>query len=209
MPVYLTEPQSHIYTIICDYMRREGMPPTNREIGQAAGIHSTGLVAYYLAALEDKGVIERIPGRSRGIRLTNQSISALALRIIGVVAAGALVERYPEGEQELLDMGAYASGASYALRVKGDSMMDDHIFDGDFVVIDRDAEFNRGDIVVATRLGSTTGAGAATLKRYYRELGRIRLQPANAAYEPIVIDAEAWKREWSIQGKVVAVHRVY
>jgi repressor LexA len=197
-----TEPQQRILSFIRNYMRREGRPPTNREIGQAVGIRSTGHVDHHLSALERKGRITRVRGKSRGIRLNEQGMP-----IVGVIAAGVPIEHYPDTEQELLDMGAHTTEKSYVLRVKGDSMIDDQIADGDYVLIEPDVHPNDGDIVVATHLVSANGGAAATLKRLYREAGRIRLQPANAAHSPIYVDATEWDREWRVQGRVIAVYR--
>ncbi len=200
-----TEPQQKIYTFIREYMQREGRPPTNREIGQAVGIRSTGHVDHHLSALERKGLITRVRGKSRGIRLHEQL--GYGVPIVGAIAAGKPLDHFADTEQDMLDMGAHTTGRAYVLRVKGDSMIDDHIADGDFVLIDPDATILDGDIVVATHLNATTDGGAATLKRLHRESGRIRLQPANSEHKPIFVDAEEWDREWQIQGKVIAVYR--
>lgn len=200
-----TEPQLKIYTFIREYMQREGRPPTNREIGQAVGIRSTGHVDHHLSALEHKGWITRVRGKSRGIQLREKV--GYGLPIVGTIAAGLPLDRYPDTEQDWLDMGSHDSNRTYVLRVKGDSMVDDHIDDGDYVLIDPDAAVHDGDIIVATHVDSLTGAGAATLKRLYRESGRIRLQPANDAHLPIYVEAAEWDREWEVQGKVRAVFR--
>jgi len=200
-----TEPQQRILGFIRHYMQTEGRPPTNREIGQAVGIRSTGHVDHHLSALERKGLITRVRGTSRGIRLHEQV--GYGVPIVGTIAAGKPIDHYPDTEQEPLDMGAHTTERAYVLRVKGDSMIDDHIADGDFVLIDPGARPNDGDIVVATHVDATTDGGAATLKRLYREAGRIRLQPANSAHPPIYVDAVEWDREWQVQGKVIAVYR--
>lgn len=202
----LSEPQEHIYDFIVEYLRREGWPPTNREIGQAVGIRSTGHIDHHLSALEHKGYIIRVRGKSRGIRLTDSQTSGL--RVIGSIAAGVPLDYYPDTEVETLDLGEHVTGRVYGLIVKGNSMIDDHIASGDFVLIDPNVQTPEdGDIVVATHVDAVTDGGAATLKRFYREAGRIRLQPANSTMEPIFIDAEEWNREWRIQGRVIAVYR--
>jgi repressor LexA len=201
----LSEPQARIYDFINEYIRLEGRPPTNREIGQAVGIHSTGHVDHHLTALEKKGAITRVRGKSRGIRVTESQGSGL--RVVGAIAAGVPLDHYPDTEQETFDLGAHVTGRSYVLLVKGDSMIDDHIADGDFVLIDPDVPIENGAIVVATHINATTDGGAATLKRLYREQGHVRLQPANATIDPIIIDAGEWDREWQVQGKVIAVYR--
>ena len=205
MPEIPTEPQQRILDFIRDYMQREGRPPTNREIGQAVNIRSTGHVDHHLSALERKGRITRVRGKSRGIRLHEQTLYGAP--IVGTIAAGKPLDHYADTEQETLDLGAHTTGRAYVLLVKGDSMVDEHIADGDFVLIDPDAQIHDGDIVVATHVNATTEGGAATLKRLYREAGRIRLQPANSAHHPIFVDAVEWDSEWQVQGKVAAVYR--
>src|SRR5579859_2383886 len=200
-----TEPQQRIYDFIREYMQREGRPPTNREIGQAVGIRSTGHVDHHLSALERKGLITRVRGKSRGIRLHEQI--GYGVPIVGTIAAGKPLDHFADTEQDVLDLGAHTTGRAYVLLVKGDSMIDEHIADGDFVLIDPDAQIHEGDIVVATHVNATTDGGAATLKRWYRDAGRIRLQPANSAHSPIYVDAAEWDREWEVQGKVTAVYR--
>lgn len=201
----LTEPQLRIFNFIREYMQREGRPPTNREIGQAVNIRSTGHVDHHLSALEHKGWITRVRGKSRGIRLHEQV--GYGVPIAGVIAAGKPIDHYPDTEQESLEMGAHMTAKAYGLLVKGDSMVDDHIADGDFVLIEPDVRYNDGDIVVATHLNGSGEGGAATLKRFYRETGRVRLQPANSEHSPIYVDAAEWDREWKVQGKVIAVYR--
>lgn len=199
-----TERQQKIYDFIRDYMRTEAMPPTNREIGQAVGIRSTGHVDHHLSALEVMGLITRIPGRSRGIRLPER----YGVPILGTIAAGEPLDFYPAGEQAMLDLGAHTVGKAYVLLVKGDSMIEDHISSGDYVLIDPNAAIMDGDIVVATKENNDTNeAGAATLKRIYHETGRIRLQPANSTMQPIYVDAVEWDRDWKVQGKLMAVYR--
>jgi repressor LexA len=201
----LSEPQTRIYDFIYEYIRQEGRPPTNREIGQAVGIRSTGHVDHHLTALERKGAITRVRGKSRGIRLTDGQPGSL--HVIGAIAAGAPLDYYPDTEQETLDLAEHITGRAYVLLVKGNSMIDDHIANGDYVLIDPDAPIANGDIVVATHINAVTDGGAATLKRIYREQGHVRLQPANAAIDPIIISASEWDREWQVQGKVIAVYR--
>lgn len=201
----LSEPQQRIFDFIINYIREEGCSPTNREIGQALNMRSTGHVAHHLEALEKKGMITLIRGKSRGIRVDEKYISGL--RLVGAIAAGAPLDYYSDTEQTPIDLNAAMSGRAYALEVRGNSMIEDHITSGDLVLVDPDATVDNGDIVVATRLDSETDATAATLKRIYREDGQVRLQPANSAMAPILVPAEEWDREWRTQGKVIAVHR--
>lgn len=201
----LSEPQRRIFEFIIEYCRIEGRPPTNREIGQAVNIRSTGHVDHHLTALEKKGLISRVRGKSRGIRVLEGQGGGL--RVIGAIAAGSPLDIFPDTEQMPLDLAEHSMGRSYVLLVKGDSMIDDHITNGDFVLISPDLTVDDGDIVVATHINATTDGGAATLKRIYREQGHVRLQPANAAIDPIIIDADEWNSEWQVQGKVTAVYR--
>lgn len=201
----LSEPQQRIFDFIINYIREEGCSPTNREIGHALSMRSTGHVAHHLEALEKKGMITLIRGKSRGIRVDEKYINGL--RLVGAIAAGSPLEYYSDTEQTPIDLNSAMSGRSYALEVRGNSMIEDHITSGDLVLIDPDATIDNGDIVVATRLDSETDATAATLKRIYRENEHVRLQPANSEMAPIIVPAEEWNREWQTQGKVVAVHR--
>lgn len=199
----LSDPQAKIYAFIGDYTRSNGCPPTNREIGSAVGIASTGHIDYHLTVLEKKGFILRERKKSRGIRLTHEETQGL--RIAGTIAAGVPLDIYASSQQETLDLTTHSR--EYVLQVRGESMIDDHIANGDFVLIDAGAYINDGDIIVATRKVASGDQGAATLKRIYKERERIRLQPANAEMEAIYVGAEEWDREWEVQGKVTAVYR--
>lgn len=194
------ENQTKIYTFIVEYMRRAGIAPTNREIGEAVGIGSTGHVDYHLSALEAQGKIYRIERKSRGIRLTEPG-----LVIEGTIAAGQPLEIFAATEQPRLDFARHQS--EYVLRVRGDSMIEDHITSGDLVLIERDAHISDGDIIVAVKLNSDSESGAATLKRFYKEADGVRLQPANSTMKPIRIGKREWDANWQVQGKVTAVYR--
>jgi repressor LexA len=203
MTANLSDNQARIYSFIQEYTRREGRPPTNREIGAAVSIASTGHVDYHLTVLEKKGLIQRDRKKSRGIRLAQSDTRGLT--IAGTIAAGEPLDIYQDEPRQALDLGAHTR--EYVLLVRGDSMVDDHIASGDYVLIDPDAYVAEGDIIVATRKTGSGDAGAATLKRLYRETGRVRLQPANATMDPIYVAAAEWDREWEVQGKVTAVYR--
>ncbi len=198
----LSHLQADIFEYIKRYMRDEGCPPTNREIGEAVNIQSTGHVDYHLAVLAKKGYITRVRNKSRGIKLNAAQRSGLP--IAGTIAAGQPLDIYPDSQQDTLDLSTHTRG--YVLMVRGESMIEDHIADGDFVLVDPDGGFHDGDIIVATCLTGGDG-GAATLKRIYRERDAIRLQPANAKMKPIRVPAEEWQRDWQVQGKVMAVYR--
>jgi repressor LexA len=197
----LSDKQKRILDFINEYIQREGRPPTNREIGSAMKITSTGHVDYHLSRLEEKGYIHREKAKSRAIRLARRG-----LPIYGSIAAGQPLYNRLQNP-DMLDLSDTLSiKGSYALEVRGDSMIEEHIFDGDFVIIESEPDIHNGDIVVATRK-DTDSEGAATLKRFHREGQRIRLQPANPDVSPIYVDAHEWETEWEVQGKVKAVIR--
>ncbi|GAC1385861.1 MAG: transcriptional repressor LexA [Ktedonobacteraceae bacterium] len=197
--------QRRMYNFIVNYMKAEGMPPTNREIGREVQIASTGHVDYHLSMLEKKGLIARTAKKSRGIKLTKV---VKGIPVMGSIAAGQPLEISTDPE-ELIDVGREMEhDNAYALIVKGRSMIEDHICDGDYVVIKPQATCNNGDIVVAVHMHQGS-SGSATLKRFFQEKdhNRIRLQPANSELEPILISKSEWDQEWQVQGKVVAIFR--
>ncbi len=198
--------QRRIYDFIVGYMRDEGMPPTNREIGLAMKITSTGHVDYHLTMLEKKSYIQREPKKSRGIRLIHQPPSGIPVK--GKIAAGEPLEIFTEADQ-MLDVGHHLEQQNtYALEVKGRSMIEDHICSGDYVVIKPQVACENGDIVVAVHIPQGSG-GQATLKRFFQETDKVRLQPANSEMDPIYVPKSEWDNEWHIQGKVVAIFRQY
>ena len=201
-----SEIQRKMYEFIVNYMKQEGMPPTNREIGRELQIASTGHVDYHLTMLEKKGLISRQPKKSRGIKLTKQSAG---IPVMGTIAAGEPLDIF-EDSTTSVDIGRELVDAenSYALIVRGRSMIEDHIGDGDYVVIKPQSTCQNGDIVVAVHMQDGV-RGSATLKRFFQEkdYDRVRLQPANSELEPILIPKSIWDREWEVQGKVVAIFR--
>jgi repressor LexA len=199
----LSNLQAEIYSYIQEYIHAEGRPPTNREIGERVNILSTGHIDYHLTVLEKKGYITRVRNKSRGIRVTATQRGGLP--IAGTIAAGQPLDINSDSQQDVLDLSTHTRG--YVLRVKGQSMIEDHIADGDFVLIDPDCAYHDGDIVVALCTTANGEAGAATLKRIYRERDRIRLQPANSTMKPIFVPATEWEQDWKVQGKVMAVYR--
>src|SRR5215472_15078493 len=196
--------QQKIYDFIVDYMRSRGRPPTNREIGKAMNITSTGHVDYHLSVLEKKGYISRQAKTSRGIELTKR---LQGIPVMGSIAAGEPLDIFTE-PGEKIDVGRDLEGDnSYALIVKGRSMIEDHICDGDYVVIKPQSACENGDIVVAVHLSQD--GNSATLKRFFQESNQVRLQPANSEMDPIFVPRTEWDTEWHIQGKVVAIFRQY
>lgn len=201
-----SEIQLRIYDFIVAYMRAEGMPPTNREIGQAMNIASTGHVDYHLTMLEKKSYIVREPKKSRGIKLVQQR--PVGIPIMGSIAAGLPIETFVDPDQ-VLEVGQNVDQQNtYALEVKGTSMIEDHICSGDYVVIKPQPSCQNGDIVVAVHF-LEENKSSATLKRFFLEHDQVRLQPANSDMEPIYVSKREWDTEWQVQGKVVAIFRQY
>jgi len=207
------ERKRRILEFVAATLREHGYPPSVREIAEAVGLASTSAVHHHLRALEHEGYLERGASQSRALRLTPtaaimlglaselvpQSIAAEAhvLPIVGEIAAGGPIEAYQEVSETMPVPDFLApSGDAYLLRVRGDSMIEAHITDGDYVVIKPQQTARNGDIVVAQE-----EENAVTLKRFFREQGRIRLQPANPAYPPQFYD------EVRIQGKLIGVIR--
>lgn len=212
----LSERQQHILDFIRQYLEEHNYPPTIREIGKAVGISSTSVVKYNLERLQEKKLIERSDEVSRGLRLTDGPSLAPRLRAelpgivnvpkLGVISAGAPIAAF--GQQENPFSGetlaltqdlAPGAGDLYALQVKGDSMVDALVYDGDWVIIKHQATAQPREMVVAWRKDREE----TTLKYYHPEGALVRLQPANPAYQPIYVPAD----QLDIQGKVVAVVR--
>ena len=204
-----SEIQRRMYDFIEKYIKAEGMPPTNREIGRAMNIASTGHVDYHLTILEKKGMISRQEKKSRGIKLTKPN-NGVAIK--GTIAAGQPLDIFPSEDQQTISVGTSLVDAenAFALVVKGRSMIEDHICDGDYVVVKPQSTCQNGDIVVAVHMQEGV-EGSATLKRFFQEKDhdRVRLQPANSELDPILIPRNIWDREWQVQGKVVAIFRQY
>jgi repressor LexA len=214
------ERKQKIIQCIARTVAERGYPPSVREIADAVGLASTSAVHHHLTALEREGLLERGSHSSRALRLTARGEAeldpaprrttgrvtpfrmpverdVLALPVLGEIAAGQPIEAYDDGAESLdVPRSMQARDDSYVLRVRGKSMIDALIDDGDYVVVQPQATARDGDIVVA--LLEDNGV---TLKRFFREEDRIRLQPANAEMEPI------YASEVQIQGKVVGVIR--
>jgi repressor LexA len=204
----MSDRQQRILDFINEHTADHGYPPSIREIGQAVGISSTSVVDYNLRALQRSGLILRDPEVSRGTRTVGQGAvsrpTMVRIPIMGRIAAGEPIEAVAQHD-DFLELGAgTVPDGCYALKVKGKSMIEDLIDDGDLVVIRPQDTANNGDIVVALLMSQgPSDEGVATLKRLYRERDRIRLQPANAAMQPIYVDPEQLR----VQGKVVSVIR--
>lgn len=195
--------QRQILDFLKQFIQQEGSAPTLRQIAEAIGVSSLATVHEHLEALENKKLIKRKKGKTRAIELleTDMDVSdSLEVPILGYIAAGAPIEPYTDPNATLDIPATFVSGKkrSYVLQVKGDSMIEDQIRDGDYVVVEQTDSANNGDIVVAL-----LDNGLATLKRYFKEATRIRLQPANSAMQPIFV------KNVKIQGKVVGLIRRY
>ena len=179
----LTKRQKHVYEFIHDLITNRGYGPTVREIGEQFNISSPNGVMCHLKALEKKGLIRRSPNKSRAIELVHDDRGRQpGMPLVGVVAAGMTSLAFEQDER--VDFGAmFAKPDQFALRVNGDSMIEAQIADGDYVIVRRQATAQRGDMVVAQ-----TEDGEATLKYWFPERGRIRLQPANSSMKPIYLD---------------------
>jgi len=179
----LTKRQQAVYEFIREKIRNRGYGPTVREIGKNFDISSPNGVVCHLKALEKKGMITREPNMSRAIQLAAEPIREKGLPLAGQIAAGVLHEAIEQKErvnfEEIFDP---ENKSLFVLQVRGDSMIEDQIADGDYVVVRRQRTARKGQIVVAL-----TDEGEATLKRWFPEKNRIRLEPANAAMKPIYV----------------------
>lgn len=199
----LTKRQRQILDFIRAEIHRRGFPPSVREIGEAVGLSSSSTVHSHLAALETKGFIRRDPSKPRALEVldyrdTDRGIDygeVQALPVVGAVAAGEPILAAENIEQTLPLPAEFARDSTFILRIKGDSMIEAGILDGDFVVVRQQSTATNGDIVVAML------DEEATVKRFFREADRVRLQPENAALEPI------YARDVTILGKVTALFR--
>lgn len=202
MPVTLYRRQRQIIDFLAQYIQQQGFSPTLQEIAESIGVSSLATVHEHLEALERKGVIKKSEGAVRGIELLDRKIlrgsTGIQLPVMGFIAAGSPIMPYTDPNAMMSIAPDMLSGKrrAYVLQVKGQSMIEDGILDGDFVVVEEQEEVKNGDIVVALLEN-----GLATLKRFFREATRIRLEPANSAMSPI------FATRVRVQGKVVGVIR--
>ncbi len=205
MATILYKRQRQILDYINENINKYSCAPTLTEIAAHLGLSSLATVHEHLAVLEKKGLIRRYRGAVRGIEVVDAELPQAAmgmieLPVLGYIACGAPLEPYTDPNATLsVSGGVVKSGyKSYVLQAKGDSMIDDGILNGDYLVIKEQKDANNGDIVVAVLKN-----GFATLKRFYREANRIRLQPANSTMSPMYV------REVEIRGKVIQVIRQF
>jgi repressor LexA len=204
----LTARQQEIWNYLVEYVDAHGYPPTVREIGQSVGLASPSTVHAHLANLERAGLLRRDPTKPRALELigrerrrpepASDEADIARLPLLGEIAAGGplLAEQNIE---EYVPLPASTRG-DFLLRVKGESMIDAGILDGDLVIVQRTQDARNGEIVVALA-GDDESADEATVKTFYREQGRIRLQPENASLEPI------YAKHVQLLGRVVGVFR--
>jgi repressor LexA len=205
----LTKRQKQVLDYLVGFMNKNGYSPSFEEIARALKLNSLATVHKHLSTLEKKGFIRRGYNQSRSIEVTQLPKQVreeildrhvVELPLAGRIAAGRPLEAVEESET--ISLADFAKGQNtFVLQVKGESMREDHILDGDFIVVEQTQVANPGEIVVAL-----VGEDEATVKRFYREPGgKIRLQPANSSMAPIVVSGADVK----IQGKVVGVLRKY
>jgi len=196
----LTARQQQVLDIITNYIDRFGTPPSQREIAGELGVNGTLGIMKHLKALEKKGFLSRREGSSRGIVLPPPASQATSLPVVGVIRAG--MPQPPVEDIEgffSIDQSQAKSGDTFFLRVKGDSMIEAGVLEGDLVLVQPQTTAENRDIVVAMVNGE------ATLKRFFREKGNIRLQPENRNMDPIIL--RQGKDEISILGKVTGLYR--
>jgi len=201
----LTDRQQQIWNYLVEYVDRHGYPPTVREIGEEVGLASPSTVHAHLANLERAGLLRRDPTKPRALELIGReragdlpAAASVRLPLVGEIAAGAPLL----AEQNIEEYMTFPSscGGDFLLRVRGESMIEAGILDGDLVIVKQTQEARNGEIV-AVLAGQDESADEATVKTFYRENNRIRLQPENSALQPIYADYV------KILGKVVGVFR--
>ena len=195
----LTERQQQVLRFIRECISADGLPPTRAEIAQALGFSSPNAAEQHVKALVNKGVLEWVPGASRGLRLVGGD-EETGLPLVGRVAAGApiLAQENILGHHPV-DPGLFKPRANYLLQVRGMSMRDAGMLDGDWVAVHKTREIRDGHVVVA-RIGDDV-----TVKTFYRRKGSIELAPANPDFQPIIVGGDS--DELAIEGRVVGVLR--
>jgi repressor LexA len=201
--MYLTRRQKEILDYLNSFIASEGYAPTIEEIAAHFKLRSLATVHKHLTNLQEKGLIRRAWNRSRALELvpTEVTVHALELPLLGRVAAGSPIEAIDTSETIFVPEDMVGRRETYVLQVKGDSMIEEQIRDGDYVIVENRTSASDGEMVIALLDGDSV-----TLKKLYREgRGRVRLQPANARLEPMVVDQDRLR----IQGVVIGVLRKY
>ena len=198
----LTRRQREILDYLGEFIQQHGYAPSLEEIGRRFGLSSLATVHKHLTNLQEKGFIRRAWNRSRSVELvpTRGGGRAVELPLLGFVAAGVPIEAVATSESIAVPEDLVGKRDTYVLKVRGDSMIDEQIRDGDFVIVEDRKTAENGEMVIAL-----LGGSEVTLKKFYRENGRIRLQPANPAMQPLLVTPE----QLQIQGVVVGVMRKY
>ena len=198
----LTKRQREILDFLNEFIEQNGYAPSLEEVGRRFGLSSLATVHKHLTNLQEKGFIKRAWNRSRSVELlpTRVGTRAVDLPLLGNVAAGVPIEAIVSTETVAVPEDLVGKQETYALRVRGDSMIDEQIRDGDVVIVEDRKTADNGEMVIALLSGAEV-----TLKKFYRDNGRIRLQPANQKVQPLVVDAN----QVQIQGVVVGVVRRY
>ena len=198
----LTKRQREILDYLNEFIQQHGYAPSLEEIGRRFGLSSLATVHKHLTNLQEKGFIKRAWNRSRSVEMvpTRTGGRAIELPLLGYVAAGLPIEAVASSETIAVPEDLVGKRDTYVLRVRGDSMIDEQIRDGDYVIVEERHTAENGETVIALVNGSD-----ATLKKLFREHGQIRLQPANPAMQPIVVAAD----QVQIQGVVIGVMRRY
>ncbi len=198
----LTKRQREILDFLNEFIEQNGYAPSLEEVGRRFGLSSLATVHKHLTNLQEKGFIKRAWNRSRSVELVPSRVGtrAVDLPLLGNVAAGAPIEAVVSAETVSVPEDLVGKGDTYALRVRGNSMIDEQIRDGDLVIVEDRKTANDGEMVIALLEGQDV-----TLKKFYRENGHVRLQPANETIQPLIVDAT----QIQIQGVVVGVMRRY
>jgi repressor LexA len=214
------EVRERIHKFIIEFMEsNDGRSPTVQEIGDNIHKKSKSYIHYHLNVLEEQGTIEHAKHQARGLKIL-KGINGEALTwakqtqipVRGTIAAGQPLPNLDEPAQETITLGVLdAPKDAFALRIKGNSMIEDGIFDGDYLLVEqRQPHIENGTTVVAVHIDPLNNAsGTATVKRFYREQSMVRLQPANSTMEPIYVPGEEWESEWTVRVKVIGLHRQY
>ncbi|MDH5510729.1 MAG: transcriptional repressor LexA [Nitrospinota bacterium] len=201
--MYLTKRQKLVFDYVSSFIKEKGYAPSIVEIGKKFGLSSPATIHKHLTNLESKGLIRRQKNMSRAIELAEEPpvrTSTCQVPLLGLIAAGSPIETFPVEETISLPEEMMGRGRTYVLKVKGESMIEEHIQDGDYVIVDEASTANNGDTVVAL-----VGNDSATMKKFYRENGHVRLQPANSSMQPIIAPAD----QVTIQGIVIGLLRKF
>jgi repressor LexA len=198
----LTKRQREILDYLQDFIQQHGYAPSLEEIGRRFGLSSLATVHKHLTNLQEKGFIKRAWNRSRSVEMipTNSGGRSVDLPMLGYVAAGMPIEAIASTETIAVPEEMVGRRDTYVLRVRGNSMIDEQICDGDFVIIEDRKTAQNGETVVAL-----LGGADVTLKKLYRENGRVRLQPANPTMQPLYVEPD----QVQVQGVVIGVMRKY